>query len=378
MYVTITRTRACIVEYEGGIDFVSLKECLSNALKVLVDGGTVVIDEFQRLPEDYWDLIGVRHDEAKGRLILCGSSLGVARKVFDKRSPLLGLLEPVLIDLASPEDTIVSLAKHLRPKEAILWAVIARDPWILSLVRPGGEPWRNIIDKAYSLAPVAVSLTGEVFTEEEKQLTRLYDAVLRLLAQRYWSSKALAQKLYEAHLLSSPQPGIVTGLLTQLEDVGLVEKIRLWKTRRNRYYYKHRSPLLSILLRVSEQVEECGIRPDHQSVMYDLALETQFMLGELLAKHHNLIRAYTILPHGEGDIDIVLLSKGKKPVIAYEVKEGEATRSEVRKATDKIRKYGIPMAGIISLTEKPPTENSDETLGPEEVIAIAKKLRRKD
>ena len=355
----------------------SLKECLSNALRVLVDGGTVVIDEFQRLPEDYWDLIGVRHGEAKGRLILCGSSLGVARKVFDRRSPLLGLLEPILIDLASPEDTIASLAKHLRPKEAILWAVLARDPWILSLVRPEGSPWRKIINKAENLAPVAVSLTGEVFTEEEKQLTRLYDAVLRLLAQRYWSSKALAQKLYEAHLLSGPQPGIVTGLLSQLEDVGLVEKIRLWKTRRNRYYYKHRSPLLSILLRVGELVEESGIRPDPQSVMYDLALETQFMLGELLTKHHNLVRAYTILPHDEGDIDIVLLSKGRKPVIAYEVKEGEVMRSEVRKATERIRKYGIPRAGIISLTEKPPTENSDETLGPEEIIAIAKEVREK-
>ena len=143
MYVTITRTRACIIEYEGGIEFLGLKECLSNALRVLIDEGTVVIDEFQRLPEDYWDLIRARHGEAKGRLILCGSSLGVARKVFNRRSPLLGLLEPALIDLASSEDTIISLAKHLRPKEAILWAVIAREPWILSLVRPEGKPWRN-------------------------------------------------------------------------------------------------------------------------------------------------------------------------------------------------------------------------------------------
>ena len=88
---------------------------------------------------------------------------------------------------------------------------------ILGLVTPRGEPWKILLDKAVSLTPITVSLVGEVFTEEEKQLTRLYDALLRLLAQRYRSSKTLAQKLYEAHLISSPQTGIVTGLLSQLE-----------------------------------------------------------------------------------------------------------------------------------------------------------------
>ena len=140
------------------------------------------------------------------------------------------MLEPFLVDIASPEDAILSLARYLRPREAILWAIVARDPWILGIVTPYGEPWRAIIDRVVSLAPIATSLIGEVFTEEEKQLTRLYEAVLRLLAQRYWSSKALAQKLYEVRLISSPQPGIVTGLLNQLEGMGLVEKISLWKT----------------------------------------------------------------------------------------------------------------------------------------------------
>ncbi len=377
MYVTITKTRTCIVERKGRVEFQDLKQCIDNVLSLLAKNKVVVVDEFQRLPEDYWDLIGLKHHEVSGRLILCGSSLGIAQRVFDKRSPLLGLLEPFLVDIASPEDTISSLAKYLKPKEAILWATIARDPWILGITVPQGEPWKTIMDKAASLAPISISLIGEVFTEEEKQLTRLYEALLRLLAQQYWSSKTLAQKLYEARLISSPQLGVVTGLLSQLEKMGLVEKIPLWKTRRNRYYYKHRSPLLSILLRIDELVEEHGVKPDIQSIIYDIALETQFMLGELLARYHKLSRAYTILPHGQGDIDIVLLDKTKKPVIAYEVKIGEITRNEARKIVERIKEYGIPRVGLISLTEKPLEEKVDEALGPQEIIAIAEELRKR-
>ena len=377
MYVTVTRAGSCIVEYRGGeVVFQSVRECLNSVFKVLGGNGTVVLDEFQRLPEEYWDLIGLKHHEVGGRLILCGSSLGVARKVFDRRSPLLGLLKPFLVDIVSPEDAIASLAKYLKPREAILWATLARDPWILGVMVPHGEPWDTVLNEASSLAPVSTSLVGEVFSEEEKRLTRLYDAVLRLLAQHYWSSKVLAQKLYEAHLLLSPNPGVVTGILSQLENMGLVEKIPLWKTRGARYYYKHRSPLLSTILKIGELVEEHGVKPDRQTVVYSLALETQFTLGELLAKHHKLTRAYTILPRGEGDIDIVLLSKSKKPVIAYEVKIGEISRKEAEEAVEKIRNHGIPKAGLISLTEKPPETKADQTLGPREIIAIAEKLRK--
>ncbi len=79
MYITITKTRACIVEYSGRIEFKDLGPCLDTALSLLARGGVVVIDEFQRLPKEYWDLIGLKHHEAAGRLILCGSSLGIAR-----------------------------------------------------------------------------------------------------------------------------------------------------------------------------------------------------------------------------------------------------------------------------------------------------------
>ncbi len=318
-------------------------------------------------------MLALRRTDLRGTLILCGSSLGVAGKVFGSNSPLLGLVAPFKIDLISPEDAIASLSRILSPREAVLWAVIVRDPWILLFIEPGGDPWRKLVREAHRLSMTPSSLIGEVFEEEEKQLTRLYDTILRLLAHRYWSPKHLAQKLHEARLLVAPNPGVVTGILNQLERMGLVDKVPLWRTRRSRYYYKHRSPLLSLLTRISEVVD-AGYEPEPETILYDYSLELQFFLGELLAKYKKLNRAYTILPGDLGDIDIVLIDRRKRPRIAYEVKIGEYSRSEIKGVVERARNLGIPRVGLISLSSRPASDLVDETYGPEDIVEIARSL----
>ena len=59
------------------------------------------------------------------------------------------------------------------------------------------------------LVPSASSLVREVFHEEEREMTRLYDAKLRVLAQGYWAASAEAQKLHEAGLLERPEASTV-------------------------------------------------------------------------------------------------------------------------------------------------------------------------
>ena len=48
-----------------------------------------------------------------------------------------------------------------------------------------------------------------------------------------------------------------------------------------------------------------------EQVKQRILIELQFFLGELLAKYEKLRQAYTILPQGKGDIDIVLLKPNK-------------------------------------------------------------------
>lgn len=374
VYVTVGRSSFCLVEERGGEPrVVDLEEGLRAALRAVEGGASAVIDEFQRLPDEYWDLVAVSRARGKGRLILCGSSLGIASRVFDRRSPLLGLFAPFKVDLASPSDTVASLSKTLGPEEAVKWAVVARDPWLLGLLEPKGDAAETLAENAPLLIASASGLVGEVFREEERTLTQLYDAVLRLLALGYWSSAALAQKLHEARLLPRPEASLVTGLLAQLAAMGLVERIRLWKTRGARVYYRHRSSLLSLLMALEERGFEAGFKPTRDSVNSLLGVEAQFFVGELLAEVTGLERAYTVA--GAWDVDVVLVKRGKA-VAGYEVKLGSFTSLEASKAVERIKSLGIPKAGLVSLTEEPPPI-ADELYGPRDLVQLAREASEK-
>ena len=377
VYATVGRSGLCILEAKGrGTRLVPVREGIEEVVHRVNGGGLGVIDEFQRMPEGLWDYIASMRATAEGRLILCGSSLSIARKVFDRRSPLLALFAPFKVDLVSPADAINSFSREFSPREAITWALLARDPWLLGIVEATGSPIDSIRSNLRALASCVSGLVGEIFEEEERRLTRLYDAILRLLALGYWSSRDLAHVLYDAGLLERAEPGVVTGILDQMSHMGLVEKIPLWRTRGARVYYRHRSSLVSLLLYLDEEYGETHTLPSRAEVESRLGLELQFFLGELLAEHKGLKRAYTMLPAGKGDIDIVLTRKGR-PAAAYEVKAGAFSRKEARRAVERMKEQGIPRTGLISLAEDPP-KVADETLGPEDILRIAEKLARRE
>ncbi len=371
LYVLVSRGGECYLESGGSVQLLGLEDAMRRTLDVVRRGGLVILDEFQRLPERTWDLIALAGHEASDRLVLCGSSLTIVARVFDRRSPLLGLLAPFKVDVVSPSDAVAAFAGRFRAKEALLWALVARDPWILGIIEPSGDPAAVLAANYRALAASASGLVGEVF-EEERKLTRLYDAMLRLLAAGYWSSRALAQKLYEAGLLERPEMGVVTGILAHMERMGLVEGLRLWRTRGARVYYRHRSNLLSVLLYFEERSWELGLSPNREEVLARLGLEAQFFVGELLSERYGLARAYSVSP--EGEVDVVLLRKGR-PERGYEVKLSPIGEGEAHRAVEKMRRLGIPRVGLISLSERPP-EVGDEALGPEDLVKLALEARR--
>ena len=174
----------------------------------------------------------------------------------------------------------------------------------------------------------------------------------------------------------------VTGLLERLVNMGLLEKIPLWKTKGSRCYFKHKSPLLSIIYSLDLKLnltEGDGKKIDRKIVSNLLEKEFQFALGEMLSKYFGGVRSYAILPNSGGDIDIVILdAQGKKPIIGYEVKLKEFNVREAEKAIETIHSYGIPKAGLISASAKPPSvKESFMELGPEELINIARQISLK-
>ena len=86
LYTTVTRDNTVIVERRGHEPrTVSAEDAAREILSILRGGGIVVLDEFQRLPERYWQMLALAHPD--GALVLVASSLGVVNKVFSTRSP---------------------------------------------------------------------------------------------------------------------------------------------------------------------------------------------------------------------------------------------------------------------------------------------------
>ncbi len=374
LYATVAHSGKCVIDDGSGPSIVWMDDCMRRIAGLLKRGGIVVLDEFQRLPLEYWDLLSTLHWESEGVLVACGSSMSIASRVFNRGSPLLGMFQAFHIDVAAVEDTIASLHKAgLGDRESVLWAPLARDPWILSHITPGGDPWRVLAGAASTLAPVARGLVGEVFAEEERSMTRVYDTVLQLLAEGVWRASDIAHILYNTGLSTTSSPGAATGILSVLESIGLVEGVPLWKTRKARVYYRHRSSTTSLLYRLYPLIE-AGLDPGPDTVRSWYGIELQFTLAELLAKYHSLGMAYTILAGGE-DVDIVLLDKGKKPRWGYEVKLGPLTKRDAEKAVKRMRSLGIPRTGLVSAFKRPP-QIGDAALGPGDIVEISLHLSK--
>ena len=378
LYVTVSRDLSAITEQTGNVSVESLDRAIGRATRLLRAGATVVIDEFQRLPERFWQLLATAHPE--GRLILIASSLGVVERVFGSHSPLLGLVHPVRVGRLRAADTVASLLpRSASPRAAILWAVLLSEPWLCPYVSIPlrGEPWSFISTYGEGLAGVAHGLVGEVFTEEERSLTKLYRAVLSLLGRGVWRADEIAASLYRRGLTASPSPGSITGILDKMARMGLVSRTPLWRTRRYRTYYRHESPLLAVLYGLEARLG-LGERPvprgEAEAVARELvSRELQFFLGELMAERHGGVQAYTVLPGGAGDINIVVLdSRARRALAAYEAKTGACTRRDASAARERAQAVGAGRAGLICLggyEGLPP--RGVEVLGPVEVARVA-------
>ena len=79
------------METDYGFKSLSYKTSKTLIYELLKDDrNVIVVDEFQRLPEDYIDLLYFTK-EKKVKLILLGSSMRVLKNVLSASSPLSGL-----------------------------------------------------------------------------------------------------------------------------------------------------------------------------------------------------------------------------------------------------------------------------------------------
>jgi len=303
-------------------------EGMSRKVKELLNNGeTVVIDEFQRLEESFLEELTLLHP--KGRLVVSGSSMKIVKKVFEPRSALLGFFTPLKIGFISPKDALGRLKEDFNPSQVIELATFLREPWMIPLF--GKEDTLEFVYKVVTKSKFIISaLLGEVFSEEERELSRRYEAILKLVGSGIWNTKELASLLYSRKLISDSSVTNIMQYLKNLEEMELIEPIKIFNSKRN--FYRLSSPIMNVYYYLDSRYNisnrEISIEEVRPTLEKLINLEIQNFVADLFAEKNNGRKEYYISPDKEFDF---IVTKRNRLEIVGEVKWKKAALKDVRK-----------------------------------------------
>ncbi|MEM2664759.1 MAG: ATP-binding protein [Candidatus Methanomethylicia archaeon] len=323
-----------------------------EVLQRLEGGEIVVIDEVQRLPREFFDLlhkIGV-----KGNLIVISSTLWLTKELLESRSPLLGLFSEFQMNLIDERDIILNLQNYVKDtKKLIEYAVFLREPWLIPI-------WEQAED-IFNVIPFNVKITipaliGEIFIEEEREYSRIYDAILKAIANGKQISTEIASHLYSLKLIPKDDPSMIQPFLKILQSIGLIEKIKIYD--KNKYYYRHSSPIIDYYYYLDAKY---GISErEIQTIQARKTLETklpkyieQFIMN-LTSKTLGLWPEKIVNKNYE--IDIALLDYKKLKAIIEVKWKKEITNETIREVEEKMEKYNCRKILIVPNEEEIPQQ----------------------
>ncbi|MEM4214720.1 MAG: hypothetical protein QXZ28_06005 [Candidatus Methanomethylicaceae archaeon] len=317
-YFFVKKDRTIFVGSTGkDITYDTLKEVLTRMLK---DGKTVVVDEFHRLGSDFLDYL--HFTERKGRLVLISSTFHLARKILSENSPILGLFAEFQVGLIRLDDVVRKLKKNMGKKELVELSILMREPLVIEYYRKGESP-EDIVASVISTSKYTVpALVGEVFNEEEKNLSAVYEGILRAVARGNQVSTEISSYLFSNRLIQKDDPSTIQPYLGNLIKFGLLKRVKI--VNRNTYRYMHVSPLIQIFYYGDEKYNLSEIQGDNRFISTIIAE----LFPRLVESH---VREYFSRKYGltegiveERDYEIDgYLMKFKKPEIALEIKWAE-------------------------------------------------------
>ncbi|MFW6048526.1 MAG: AAA family ATPase [Candidatus Natronoplasma sp.] len=239
LYFIVKRGGGIIVEDDSIRNIDSFEVFLERLRSELKNGKTVVVDEFQRLPEEFLDHVQSLHPQ--GRLILTGSSFHVIKDILSPNSPILGLVSEFKLSLISPDNVFTELGTHIDPKKAFELSPYLRDPWTFQYFKEDETDLKDILFFSKRSIP---SLTGEIFLEEERTLSEVYEGIIRSLALGRWKLKEIADLLYSRGLIDQPDPSNIRPYFKNMMSMDLVSRIPLHHKKGYRYTIK--SPIMEL------------------------------------------------------------------------------------------------------------------------------------
>lgn len=348
-------------------------ELLRAVRELLSNGKTIAIDEFQRLPESILEGISTVHP--KGRLILSGSSMRVVKRMFGSKSPLLGLGMQYRLGLVKPANILRELSKKMEAQKAVELAPYLADVWTIPFVRNGGDSTKEIYELLKYSKFTVPALVGEIFTEEERGYTRVYEAILRLLGAGEWDYKKIASILAERKLIGKADSSLVLPYIKNMAAMGLVDAIPVYSSKKK--MYRLSSPIMEAFFYLADRYgfEERDVSLEEAKPTIDKlkSFAIQNFVGELFASSYNGQKEYYVTPSNELDFIITVRNK---PVVVGEVRWGRYDGRDVKKFLEK---SSFIEAERVFVTKKKKEEYASgvRIMDAKDLVDMAKKSERK-
>jgi len=336
-YFFVKTSRGIVTKDGDSVSYEAFLEILKRALD---EGKTVVVDEFHRLGQDFFDFL--HYARKRGKLILISSTLFLSRKLVSAKSPLLGLFAEVPIGLISLRDCLKALEGfNLSKKDRLELAILLREPIAVDYFDEKKSARENIALVLLSSVKTIPALIGEIFYEEEREMSSIYEGILRAIASGRVISGEIASYLFSRRLIKKEDASIIQPYLNNLVSFGLIRRVEVFNKRK--FVYKIASPLVRIYYYADEKYNISERKVGREEI---LRIIDELMprivedeVREFLAEKHGLRES--VIEAKDFEVDGCLL-RFNKPEIALEVKWGRVSGRDIKRVEEKLSK--VPSA----------------------------------
>ncbi len=346
-------------------DSISYETFVEILRRSLGENKTVVVDEFHRLGQDFFDFL--HFTKKSGKLIIISSTLFLSKKLISSKSPLLGLFREIPIGLISLRDTLKALGKAGMPKKEMLeLAVLLQEPLAIDYFDAGQKPRETLAKVVLGSAKTIPALIGEIFSEEQREISGIYEGILRAIASGKVGSGEISSHLFSKKLIKKDDPSIIQQYLANLASFGIIKRIQIYNQKR--FAYKLVSPIARIYYYADEKYN-FSERKDAQQELAAIIDELipriiEDAVRQAIAEKNGLTE--TILESGDFEVDGILL-KFKKPEIALEVKWKNPEIKEIVQMEAKLGKTEAKTK-IIFVPDKNKIKTRAMAMDPEDLL----------
>jgi len=297
----------------------------------------IVIDEFHRLGNDFFDLLHA--SEKQGRLIVVSSTLFLAHRLLGSKSPLLGIFAEIPIGLIKLNDALSALRDFTgEKKQRLELALFMREPILVDYVSDKTTARNAFATVLQTSARTVPAFVGEIFTEEQRTTSAIYEGILRAIANGKTNSAHISSYLFARKLLQKDDPSVIQRHLDNLVQFGIIKKIKVFE--KNKFAYRHVSPLCWLYYYADEKynVSETNFTEEEATRVVDEVLPhiMEDNLREFIAERLGLRES--ISEASDFEVDGILL-RFTKPELAMEVKwKTKITNEDLEKAEKNLEK----------------------------------------